>query len=129
MKAQRLFLRTFVLLFAFVLVMLGNGTSAIAQEEKPEKSLYERLGGVYAIATVVDDVIERLLVNDVLKANPAIDEAKKGVPKAGLKYRVTALVCQLTGGPQKYTGRTMKESHAHLKSQSANGRRCQLTLR
>ena len=114
MQAQRLFLRSFVSLLVLVLVMLGNGTSAIGQEEKPEKSLYERLGGVYAIATVVDDFIERLLVNDVLNANPAIDEARKRVPAPGLKYRVTALVCQVTGEPQKYTGRTMKESHAHL---------------
>lgn len=79
-----------------------------------EKSLYERLGGVYSIATVVDDFIERLLINDTLNANPAIKEARDRVPKAGLKFRVTALVCQVTGGPEKYAGRSMKEAHAHL---------------
>lgn len=90
--------------------------SAQATETKkvPEKPLYERLGGVYAIATVVDDFIERLLVNDVLNANPAINEARQRVPKAGLKFQVTALVSQSTGGPQKYAGRTMKDSHKHL---------------
>jgi hemoglobin len=31
-----------------------------------------------------------------------------------LKFHVTALVCQQTGGPCKYTGRAMKESHVHL---------------
>ncbi|HET6273634.1 MAG TPA: group 1 truncated hemoglobin, partial [Bacteroidota bacterium] len=76
--------------------------------------LYDRLGGVYAIASVVDDFIERLLVNDILNANPAIKEARDRVPKAGLKYRVTELVCEVTGGPQKYTGRSMKDSHKHL---------------
>lgn len=86
---------------------------ALAQKKK-EKSLYDRLGGVYAIATVVDDFIERLLVNDVLNANPAIKEARDRVPKAGLKHRVTEMVCMATGGPCKYTGRTMKESHKHL---------------
>lgn len=85
-----------------------------AQAQEPTKSLYERLGGVYAIATVVDDFIERLLVNDVLNANPRIKEARDRVPKAGLKYRVTELVCQVTGGPCKYTGRSMKEAHQHL---------------
>ena len=79
-----------------------------------EKSLYERLGGAYAVATVVDDFIERLLVNDTLNANPAIKEARDRVPKAGLKFRVTALVCQVTGGPEKYAWRSMKEAHAHL---------------
>ncbi len=78
------------------------------------KSLYERLGGVYSIATVVDDFIERLLVNDTLNANPAINAARGRVPKAGLKFHVTALVCEVTGGPCKYSGRSMKESHAHL---------------
>jgi hemoglobin len=77
-------------------------------------TLYERLGGVYAIATVVDDFIERLLVNDVLNANPAIKAARERVPKAGLKYQVTAFVCLATGGPCRYTGRDMKAAHTHL---------------
>lgn len=79
-----------------------------------EKSLYDRLGGTYAIATVVDDFIERLLVNATLNANPAIKEARDRVPKAGLKYRVTSLVCQVTGGPEKYAGRDMKATHQNL---------------
>jgi hemoglobin len=36
------------------------------------------------------------------------------VPKAGLKFHVTTLVCEVTGGPCKYTGRAMKEAHEHL---------------
>jgi hemoglobin len=91
---------------------LGLGSAASAQPGP--KSLYERLGGVYNIATVVDDFIERLLVNATLNANPAIAEARSRVPKAGLKFHVTALVCEVTGGPCKYTGRTMKEAHARL---------------
>jgi truncated hemoglobin YjbI len=63
---------------------------------------------------VVDEFIERLAVDKVLNANPAIDEARKRVPKAYLKFHVTTLVCQVTGGPCKYTGRDMKTSHAHL---------------
>jgi hemoglobin len=118
MLTKRFFPRIFLPLIALVLWT----TTALAQEhsaEHPqaktqEKSLYDRLGGVYAIATVVDDFIERLLVNDVLNANPKIKEARDRVPKAGLKYRVTSLVCMVTGGPEKYDGRSMKEAHAHL---------------
>lgn len=97
-------------------LLAGLAAPSMAQEKKTanEKSLYDRLGGTYAIATVVDDFIERLLVNDILNANPAIKEARERVPKAGLKYRVTSLVCQVTGGPEKYAGRAMKESHNHL---------------
>jgi hemoglobin len=93
-------------------VVLLNAAAVRAAEQK--KSLYERLGGAYAIATVVDTFIEKLLVNDTLNANPAIREARARVPKAGLKFHVTALVCQVTGGPQTYAGRTMKEAHRHL---------------
>ncbi len=89
-------------------------TDALGQAKKKEKSLYDRLGGVYAIATVVDDFIDRVVANDILNANPAIKEARDRVPRAGLKYRVTEMVCMATGGPCKYTGRTMKESHKHL---------------
>lgn len=78
------------------------------------KSLYDRLGGAYPIAVVVDDFIERLLVNETLNASPAINEARQRVPAQGLKFHVTTLVCQVTGGPCKYVGRDMKTSHAHL---------------
>lgn len=94
-------------------MLVGTLTGPATAEDQP-KSLYDRLGGVYSIATVVDDFIERLLVNDTLNANPAINRARAHVPKAGLKFQVTALVCEVTGGPCKYTGRAMKESHQQL---------------
>ncbi len=77
-------------------------------------SLYERLGGVYAIATVVDDFIDRVMHNPKLNANPKVDEAHHKVPPAGFKYLVTEMVCWATGGPQKYTGKSMHDSHVHL---------------
>ena len=99
-----------IMAFAFVV----NTAQAQDPAVVDSTSLYERLGGIYAIAAVVDDFIERLLVNDVLNANPAIDEARTSVPKAGLKYRVTEMVGWATGGPQVYTGRSMKDTHGHM---------------
>jgi hemoglobin len=78
------------------------------------KSLYERLGGVYAIAAVVDDFIDRVMDDPRLNANPAVNEAHHRVSRAGFKYLVTEQVCMATGGPQRYTGRSMYDSHAHL---------------
>jgi len=78
-------------------------------------SLYERLGGVYSIATVVDDFVDRVMADPRLNANPLVDEAHHKVPPPGFKYLVTEMVCWATGGPQKYTGRSMKDSHEHLK--------------
>lgn len=106
------FVRT-VILTSLLAALLGVG-SAQAAEAKPAKSLYDRLGGVYPISVLVDTFIDLLYVNDVLNANPAIKAARERVPVAGLKYHLTALVCQQTGGPCKYTGRGMKESHTHL---------------
>lgn len=77
-------------------------------------SLYERLGGVYAIAAVVDDFIDRIMVDPRLNANAKVDEAHHRVSKAGFKYLVTEQVCWAAGGPQSYTGRSMTDSHMHL---------------
>jgi hemoglobin len=78
-------------------------------------TLYERLGGVYSIATVAEDLIDRIMVDPRLNANPLVDEAHHRVPPAGFKYLLTEMVCWAAGGPQKYTGRTMYESHKDMK--------------
>ena len=78
-------------------------------------TLYERLGGVYSIATVVEELIDRIMVDPRLNANPRVDEAHHRVPPAGFKYLVTEMVCWAAGGPQKYTGRSMYESHKDMK--------------
>jgi hemoglobin len=82
---------------------------------EPAASLYQRLGGVYAIATVVDDFIDRIMVDRRLNANPLVDEAHHRVTPAGFKYLVTEMACAACGGPQQYSGKSMHDSHAHLK--------------
>jgi hemoglobin len=52
--------------------------------EKP--SLYDRLGGVYSIATVVDDFIDRIMVDPRLNANPRVAESHHRVPPTGFQY-------------------------------------------
>ena len=81
-------------------------------DDKP--SLYDRLGGLYNIATVVDDLIDRVMADPRLNANPRVDEAHHRVSPAGFKYYVTELVCQTSGGPQQYSGRSMGDSNRHL---------------
>lgn len=104
-----------VLASIMFVAVVGFASLAGEQDKAAEKkSLYDRLGGVYPIAVVVDDFIEGVLVNETLNANPAVKEARDRVPKAGFKFQVTALVCEVTGGPYKYHGRTMVDSHKHL---------------
>ena len=88
--------------------------AVFAQQPSAQKPLYERLGGLKGITVVVDDFINRLVVNKTLNKNPAINAGRKSSPAPYLKYQVSQLVCEVTGGPCKYTGRAMKESHAHL---------------
>ena len=82
---------------------------------EPQKlTLYDRLGGVYSIATVIDDLIDRVITDARLNANPAVNEAHHKVLPAGFKYLATEMVCWAAGGPQQYTGRSMRDSHQHL---------------
>lgn len=76
--------------------------------------LYERLGGLKGVTVVVDDFINRLVANKTLNKNPAINAGRKSSPAPYLKFQVSQLICELSGGPCKYTGQAMKESHAHL---------------
>jgi hemoglobin len=66
-------------------------------EPGAEVSLYDRLGGVYGIATVVDDFIDRIMVEPRLNVNPQVDEAHHRISPAGFKYLVTEIVCWATG--------------------------------
>ncbi|NIP30399.1 MAG: group 1 truncated hemoglobin [Candidatus Dadabacteria bacterium] len=86
-----------------------------------EKSLFERLGGTYAIAQTVDHLVDKIYENDGLNANPilkAIHDDKS--TKAGFKVMLTNWVVTRTGGPQIYKpdmfgrGQPLKEGHAHL---------------
>jgi hemoglobin len=74
-----------------------------------EKSLYERLGGAFAIAAVVDYFSDRVVENaqsGKASENPALKEwsTKKLDRLPGLKFMRTLWVCAAAGGPMKYAG-------------------------
>ncbi len=83
-----------------------------------EKSLYERLGGVYAIAAVVDRFSDQLLENPrIINANPQLKEwhtekFKSRLP--GLKFNRTLWVCAVSGGPYQYTAKDLRDAHFDL---------------
>ena len=82
--------------------------------DAPTDLLYDRLGGIYSIATVVDDFIDRIMVDERLNSNSRVDEAHHRVLPPGFKYLVTEMLAEAAGGPQHYTGRSMVESHREL---------------
>lgn len=73
-----------------------------------ETSLYERLGGVFAIAAVVDHFSDAVVQNPVVgqqSKNPALREwhTKNLTRLPGLKFQRTLWVCEVAGGPFKFT--------------------------
>ena len=83
-----------------------------------DKSLYERLGGIYAIAAVIDRFSDRLLQNEkIVNANPELKEWHTEKFKArlpGLKFNRTLWVADITGGPYQYTAKDLHEAHFEL---------------
>ncbi len=74
-----------------------------------EKTLYERLGGVFAIAAVVDRFSDEVVKNRVAgqgSMNPALREwhTKELSRLPGLKWMRTLWVCAASGGPFQYVG-------------------------
>jgi Truncated hemoglobins len=79
-----------------------------------EQSLFERLGGTNAIATVVDRFSDQIVVNPKLNVNPALKEWNHKGQLPNLKFMRTLWICQATGGPFQYTGKDMHEAHKDL---------------
>jgi hemoglobin len=74
-----------------------------------ESSLYDRLGGVFAIAAVVDRFSDALVDNPIVgqgSSNPALSDWHNNnlgrLP--GLKFMRTLWVCNVSGGPFEYAG-------------------------
>ena len=92
-----------------------------------EPTLYERLGGAFAIAAVVDHFSDAVVQNPIVgqkSENPDLREWHTNnlgrLP--GLKFMRTLWVCDISGGPQQYVatvpGSTplgLEEAHRKLK--------------
>jgi hemoglobin len=84
-----------------------------------EPTLYERLGGIFAIAAVVDNFSDRLIKNPkIVNANPELHEWHTETYQTrlpGLKWGRTWWLAMKAGGPFLYTGREMRDAHFDLK--------------
>jgi len=92
-----------------------------------QASLYERLGGIFAIAAVVDQFSDAIIENAMvgkLSKNPALRQWSEEQPERlpGLKFMRTLWVANVAGGPFEYTatkpGSTalgLEEAHRNLR--------------
>jgi hemoglobin len=98
-----------------------------APEKKPENSLYERLGGVFAIAAVVDHFSDAVVKNPIVgqkSKNPQLREwhTKNLERLPGLKFMRTLWVCNAAGGSFQFTATKpsatplgLEEAHRNLR--------------
>jgi hemoglobin len=106
---------------------VAGSTSAESKTASSDKSLYDRLGGVFAIAAVVDHFSDAVVRNPIVgetSKNPALREwhTKNLARLPGLKFMRTLWVCNVAGGPFEYTatrpGKTpvgLEEAHRDLR--------------
>lgn len=98
-----------------------------ASTHEAEKSLYDRLGGIFAIAAVVDHFSDAVVKNPVVGKKSKNPSLKKWHTSnlgrlPGLKFMRTQWVATVAGGPFQYTptkpGKTnlsLEEAHRDLK--------------
>jgi len=124
MRTQTSIGKKFVKVIALTGILLATSMQAAAQTEK---SLYERLGGIFAIAAVVDHFSDAVVKNPVVgkdSKNPALRNWHRNnlgrLP--GLKFMRTLWVAEVSGGPYKFTptkpGQTplgLENAHRDLK--------------
>ncbi len=90
--------------------------------DQAEKSLYERLGGIYAITLVVNRFSDKVVENPKVgqgSPNEALNEwsTDKLDRLPGLKYMRSLWVADVSGGPFEYTGKDLGSAHErfHIK--------------
>jgi hemoglobin len=95
--------------------MLPAAAEAESSTPAPtEPSLYDRVGGIFAIAAVVNRFSDQILINPKLNVNPALkawNETQAATRLPGLKYMRTLWVAAAAGGPFTYTGLPLHEAH------------------
>jgi hemoglobin len=87
-----------------------------------EQSLYDRLGGIFAISAVVNRFSDQILINPKLNENPALrawNENEAAVRLPGLKFLRTLWIAAQTGGPFEYTGLPLDRAHSRFHLTSA----------
>ncbi|WP_237143487.1 group I truncated hemoglobin [Phyllobacterium zundukense] len=89
-------------------LVAADNAEAQTKQSVTEKSLYERLGGVFAIAAVVDHFSDAVVKNPIVgqkSKNPQLREwhTKDLERLPGLKFMRTLWVCDISGGPFKFS--------------------------
>lgn len=95
-------MRTFLLV-----ALLGLSACAMAPG-RADSSLYEQLGGAGGIATLTDELI------DIFAADLRVAPSFANTDMKRFRAKFSEQLCELSGGPCKYTGDSMADTHGGL---------------
>jgi hemoglobin len=78
-------------------------------EPAAKPSIYDRLGKEAGVSQIVDDFVANVVADPDIKERYKKHFMEGDVP--GLKKKLLEQIGEATGGPQKYTGKNMKDAH------------------
>ena len=102
---------------AAALGLFPRSAEASGAAQTTPGSLYDRLGGYFGIALVVNRFSDEIIKNPILKKNPALKAWNKTQAEArlpGLKFGRTLWIAAAAGGPFVYTGLPLSEAHTEF---------------
>lgn len=98
--------------------MEGQKPKPLQRAAPAARTLYDRIGGEVVIVKVVDDFVANVAADPQIKERHKKHFMEGDV--AGLKKKLVEQIGAATGGPQKYTGKSMKEAHQGLEITDAD---------
>jgi hemoglobin len=98
----------------FVVAAAFMGCNAFAQTAPADDALYREFGGQPGLVKLMDDFMLRLL------ADPRMNPFFKDVDQKHVKEQLVDQLCQVSGGPCKYTGKEMKKAHSGFDITTSN---------
>jgi hemoglobin len=108
----RIYRNVFTWLFLASAVIV-TGCSDDDEDKKMEESLYTRLGGIEAISAVTDKFLANVAADEMINERfaPAVENPSR---LQLLRNNLIDQICQGSGGPCVYKGKTMLEAHTGM---------------
>jgi hemoglobin len=99
---------SFIRLLSVLVALLLTSSTTFSEE-----TLYEQIGGQEVLVKAIDELVAIMEEDDRIN----FTFAETDIPK--FKQLLVEQLCEITGGPCKYQGRSMQESHEKLNVDNA----------
>ena len=103
----------FLFYFSVLISIIGCNQINVSKQIISEKTLFERIGGLPVLNTMIEESLKEL------STNPKTKRSFKDIKLKTLQESIVSQLCFLTGGGCVYEGETMKNSHRDAKITAA----------